>query len=110
MSDHTPSPSLIDYKKVIEPVEIGSVDWDSKSYDMENIDQARHTHELIKQDSLTLNLDYKQHGLGSASCGPDVLEKYELRAQDFAFAVRLVPFSSNEDPFHVAKTTLPKRL
>ncbi len=85
-------------------------DFSVQRYDMENIDQARHTHELIKQDQLTLNLDYQQHGLGSASCGPDVLEKYELRAQDFEFAIRLVPFSSNEDPIHLARTTLSNRL
>ncbi len=64
----------------------------------------------IRQKDLTLNIDYKQHGIGSASCGPDVLERYQLHAEDFAFTVRFIPFSSNDDPKHVAKTTLSKRI
>ncbi|WP_018931687.1 glycoside hydrolase family 2 TIM barrel-domain containing protein [Gracilibacillus lacisalsi] len=85
-------------------------DFSVHRYDMENLDQARHTYELIRQENLTLNIDYKQHGLGSASCGPDVLDKYQLRAEDFAFTVRFIPFSSNEDPSHLAKTILSNSL
>ncbi|WP_268748286.1 hypothetical protein [Gracilibacillus boraciitolerans] len=81
-------------------------DFSAHRYNMENIDQARHTHELNKMDEIEWNLDYKHHGLGSASCGPDVLEKYKLKADDFSFSVRFVPYSSNQDPTHIAKTIL----
>lgn len=81
-------------------------DFSVQKYDRKNIDEARHTHELKKQDSLTVHVDYKQHGLGSASCGPDVLKKYQLNAEDFIFAIRIVPFSVSEDPTYLAKTIL----
>ncbi len=81
-------------------------DFSVQKYDRKNIDEARHTHELKKQDSLTVHVDYKQHGLGSASCGPDVLKKYQLNAEDFIFSIRMIPFSVSEDPTYLAKTIL----
>jgi evolved beta-galactosidase subunit alpha len=38
---------------------------------------------LVKRDYLTLNIDYKQNGLGSNSCGPQPLDKYKCTFEDF---------------------------
>lgn len=65
-------------------------------YTTENLTEARHTYDLVKQDNITFNLDYKQHGLGSSSCGPDVLDQYKLKTGEFNFAVRLKAFSKAE--------------
>ncbi|SHM67213.1 glycoside hydrolase family 2 TIM barrel-domain containing protein [Gracilibacillus kekensis] len=81
-------------------------DYSAHRYTLENIDQARHTYDLVKQDEITLNLDYQQHGLGSASCGPDVLEKYNLKTDKFQFSVRLVPYQTHDNPVHLAKTSI----
>ncbi|MCL6625013.1 MAG: DUF4981 domain-containing protein [Alicyclobacillus shizuokensis] len=59
----------------------------------EDLDRARHTYELVPRNDVVLNVDAFQHGLGSASCGPDVLPEYSLKADDFRFIVRLRPFS-----------------
>ncbi|UOQ87231.1 glycoside hydrolase family 2 TIM barrel-domain containing protein [Gracilibacillus salinarum] len=87
---------------------IGEPDFDFsvQRYDMETIDQARHTYDLTEAEALTVNLDYKQHGLGSASCGPDVLEQYQLRPEDFSFTLRLMPYTSEDDAASLAKTVL----
>jgi len=58
-----------------------------------DLDKARHTYELKKRDFITLNLDHRQNGLGSASCGPGTLEKYLLKTAPFRFSLRLRPFS-----------------
>ncbi len=63
-----------------------------------DLDEARHTCELPRRDEITVNLDYRQNGLGSASCGPRPLEKYLLRAEKFHFAIRLRPLSGNAVP------------
>jgi beta-galactosidase len=56
----------------------------------EDLDAARHPHDLRPRDRVYVNLDLAQHGLGSASCGPGVLPQYELRAdRPYAFEVRL---------------------
>ena len=35
-------------------------------------------------------------GIGSNSCGPDVLEKYQLNAQEFEFELTLIPASQTQ--------------
>ena len=44
-------------------------------YDDENIAQAEHTNELKRAGHYTLNIDYDQAGLGTATCGPGVAER-----------------------------------
>jgi beta-galactosidase len=46
----------------------------------EDLDAARHPYDLRPRDQVFLNLDLAQNGLGTASCGPGVLPKYELAA------------------------------
>jgi beta-galactosidase/beta-glucuronidase len=50
------------------------------AHDYSDIDLtlAEHTYELEHQELITLDIDYRQGGLGSNSCGPEPLEKYRL--------------------------------
>ena len=61
-------------------------------YTTQDLTEARHTFELSYRKEITLNLDYGQSGLGSASCGPERLEVYQLKPQEVQFRVRLRPF------------------
>ena len=45
--------------------------------------------DLWPRDELVVHLDVAHRGLGTASCGPDVLPKYRLTSGDFAFSYRL---------------------
>ncbi|MBD3184985.1 DUF4981 domain-containing protein [Candidatus Poribacteria bacterium] len=70
----------------------------------EDLEKAKHTCDLVKRDEITLNLDYKHHGLGSASCGPGVLPQYELKAEEFSFRIRLRVFSvDSQSPVEISK-------
>ncbi|WP_347551383.1 glycoside hydrolase family 2 TIM barrel-domain containing protein [Pseudalkalibacillus hwajinpoensis] len=60
-------------------------------YTMENLEKAQHTYDLVEQDFITVLIDHKHHGLGSASCGPDVLEKYRLKSGAFQFGLEMKP-------------------
>jgi beta-galactosidase len=51
--------------------------------------QARHTCDLKPRPEIYLCLDAAHRGLGTASCGPDTLEKYQLRARRFKFNYQL---------------------
>jgi len=42
-----------------------------------------------------LNIDYRKCGLGSASCRPEPLEKYKLKAEEAEFKFKMRPFSRN---------------
>ena len=47
-------------------------------HDVHQLTTARHRHELPASEFIHLYLDAVQHGLGSRSCGPDVLPTYQL--------------------------------
>lgn len=64
-------------------------------YTAEELTRARHLHELNRIEETVVNIDYRQGGLGSASCGPEALEKYRLKAEDIVFKFRITPFSKN---------------
>ena len=50
---------------------------------------ARHTYDLHPRPEVILCLDAAHRGLGTASCGPDTLDKYKLLASEYTFAYRL---------------------
>jgi len=60
-------------------------------YSTENLTRAMHTNELVYRDEITLNVDYRQRGLGGASCGPDTLAQYEIIPTRTQFAFQLEP-------------------
>jgi len=67
-------------------------------YTPEDFDRATHACELVKRDFVTLNLDHRQNGLGSASCGPGPLEMYWLKPEPFAFSFVFAPLFAGETP------------
>lgn len=60
-------------------------------FTQEMLTQAKHSFELEKSGKTILCLDYTQSGIGSNSCGPELMEKYRLNAEEFAFRFTLVP-------------------
>jgi beta-galactosidase len=64
------------------------------------LDAARHTTDLTPEDATYLNLDTGHTGLGSASCGPAVLPRYRLPAEDRSWAcvLRAIPEGGTAAP------------
>lgn len=60
-------------------------------YTQEELTEKRHNFELVSADSTVLCLDYRQNGIGSESCGPDLRKEYLFEEDEFTFKVRLVP-------------------
>ncbi len=50
---------------------------------------AAHEADLVPRDELVVCLDAAHRGLGTASCGPDVLPRYRIAAGEFRFGYRL---------------------
>lgn len=55
------------------------------------LDRAEHTDELTSDGKTHLRLDYKVSGIGSNSCGPELLPKYRLSEKDIAFQLVISP-------------------
>ncbi|UNO44362.1 DUF4981 domain-containing protein [Streptomyces sp. MST-110588] len=81
----------------------------ARRWTTEELDAARHTTDLVPGDRIWLHLDHAQHGIGSQSCGPGVLEPYRLRAAParFSFVFRSVAgvrSGSGTQPVHGTPT------
>jgi beta-galactosidase len=54
-------------------------------------DRKKHSFEVPFCAPAIINLDARMRALGNASCGPDVLDQYELRAGETLFNFAIVP-------------------
>lgn len=65
-------------------------------YDVKDIENAKHQFELVEKDYLNLYIDLAQYGLGTSSCGEDVMEKYRLytRPFEFSFIIKKVKYDN----------------
>ena len=57
-------------------------------YTQEELTEKMHNYELQESPYTVLCVDYRQSGVGSNSCGPELLEKYRLDEESFSFDVR----------------------
>nr|WP_261302778.1 glycoside hydrolase family 2 TIM barrel-domain containing protein [Paenibacillus andongensis] len=63
----------------------------------EDLTRAAHNYELAKRKETIVHLDYKMSGVGSNSCGPQLLEPYRLDEKEFAFELRLMPVFKEDE-------------
>ncbi len=76
----------------------------------DDLAKANHTSEVKRQEDITLNLDYKQSGLGGGSCGPDTLLKYQIKPEPMHFSVRLRPLSKESSAMKLSKQMIEKQV
>ncbi len=78
------------------------------NYDDDNLSKAERINELNPTDFLTVNIDYKQAPLGTATCGPGVAEQYVLKNQVYEYTIsfRLLDMKTG-DPIELSRYALP---
>lgn len=77
----------------------------------DDLDQAKHQHELISKDEVFVSIDFKQNGLGNKSCGPEPLEMYLLHPRPVRFGYSLRPISgTREKPEVLARFVFDPKL
>lgn len=57
----------------------------------EDIEASSHPHKLVKRDETVVNIDYRMSGVGSNSCGPELLPEYRLSQTEILFKLRMKP-------------------
>lgn len=83
----------------VKMLSIGDLEFTSKQgmeiqvseYSSHALLKATHTDELVKDGKIHLRIDYKDSGVGSASCGPVLSEKYRLSEKKIAFEFSMKP-------------------
>ncbi|WP_309472214.1 beta-galactosidase domain 4-containing protein [Paenibacillus sp. YN15] len=65
--------------------------FNASHYLPEDLNQAKHTYELAPRKETIVQLDYKLSGVGSNSCGPELLDQYRLNEKEFSYSLRISP-------------------
>lgn len=62
----------------------------------EDITLAKHPFELKRRDETIVNIDFGMSGVGSNSCGPELLPRYRLSQMEIDFKLRMKPVFKEE--------------
>ncbi len=68
-----------------------SFEFRASHYSAKQLTEARHDYELKPSVNTFVSIDYKQSGIGSNSCGPQLDEKYRLSEKNFSFTFTVKP-------------------
>lgn len=68
-----------------------SFEFRASHYSTRQLTDAMHDYELKPSEETFVSIDYKQSGIGSNSCGPELAEEYRLSEKKFSFAFTVRP-------------------
>ncbi len=72
----------------------GAISFHAAHYTPEMLGAAMHPHELERCAETVVHLDWAQSGVGSSSCGPELLPQYRLSQKQISFRLRISPFKA----------------
>ena len=72
-------------EKKEEPIADDEFEFNVSLYTSDALTKAMHTNELKPNGKTNIRIDYKVSGIGSNSCGPELIEKYRLSEKDISF-------------------------
>lgn len=72
-------------------------DFSALPYSAKMLTKTAHSFELPESESTVFNVDYKNSGVGSNSCGPLLMEQYRLNEDEFKFNITLIPTDRDLD-------------
>ncbi len=80
---------------------LGSPEFNFKAshYTSHDLTETLHAHELEARDETIVRIDYRHHGIGTNSCGPNPLEKYEFSDKEFSFGFKMKPVNNLDEIF-----------
>ena len=73
----------------IEILQPSSMHFSATNFSAHDLFAAENQCDLKPRKELIVHLDVAHRGLGTASCGPDVLENYRIKSGKFSFAYRV---------------------
>lgn len=76
---------ILEFKDGFNFAAADTMEFNVSHYDTRTLMNARHQDELKKSQFTNIRIDYKNSGIGSHSCGPELLEKYRLSEKEISF-------------------------
>ncbi|NLK39040.1 MAG: hypothetical protein GX303_02160 [Clostridiales bacterium] len=78
--------------------------FNASHYSAKTLTETAYRQDLCLSPLTYVYIDYKQAGIGSNSCGPELSPKYLFDEKEFSFSFRLMPvFANDADPFEEIK-------
>ena len=77
-------------------------DFSALPWSQEELEAAMHMDDLPKPDKTVICTDYRQSGVGSSACGPELPEKYRLHEKEFTFQMKIRPLCPDTDLLQTA--------
>lgn len=78
---------LSDGNEVLSVYGNKELSFQASNYTIEELEHKKHNYELEESDYVILCVDYMQSGVGSNSCGPDLLPKYRLKDKRISWKI-----------------------
>lgn len=72
-------------------VSADTIAFNASPYTQEELTNKAHNYELEESEYTIFCVDYRQSGIGSNSCGPELAKEYQLNEECFTYQVRLIP-------------------
>jgi len=79
---------------------LGQLEFSANHYSAEDLFAAYHTTDLHPRSETILNLDFRQRGLGTASCGPDVGPTHIIPSGQHSWSYLLALSPTTHNPNH----------
>jgi beta-galactosidase len=70
--------------------------WSALRYTPDDLTAAQHSDELVARDSVTVTLDVAHRGLGTGSCGPDILPAFRVPGGTWKWSWWIRPLAAGE--------------
>ena len=93
-----------------EPLAMSAGHWRPEDNYNNGGDRKKHPYQMSFCDETVLNIDAYNRALGNASCGPDVLDEYRIRAAKTNMSFLLLPVSTSQSDEQLAersRVTMP---
>ena len=87
--NHTQT-KVLDFNNGLKFVADKEFEFNVSHYNSHHLDDAEHINELKKDNATNVRIDYKVSGIGTASCGPMLPEKYQFKNEDVDFSFYIV--------------------
>lgn len=71
--------------------EVDAFEFSAVPYTPDELSRHRHSFELPESTKTVVSVDYMNSGVGSASCGPALQDKYRLNKENFIFNMTIIP-------------------
>ncbi|MDR9855880.1 beta-galactosidase subunit alpha [Paenibacillus sp. VCA1] len=72
------------------------IEFSARRYSDSDLEAAQHMSDLVPREFITLNLDYRQNGLGSNSCGPAQSPEHAVKPEPFRFRILLQAYMAED--------------